>query len=327
MQCDGPAARTASNVPEVASGSLTAFAGSRITADLEGQYVYKAWPRLGGRNRLWCWGRCITGPADDLKYNSCAWLSILLPSMLYSLLCVQHLWNEVSPLLPVVTGVAFLATVILLLLTSCTDPGIIPRASLQSAVPGLPLQVAQCCGTSLLCVDGITQEPLNSLNSSQMSAGYKWCPTCKIVRPPRASHCCHCDNCVLTFDHHCPFVNNCVGHRNYAFFTGFLVAVSCLGFAVFLGFYLCLPSSSGPENPALSDGVLNIVLLVICLPTGMLLIGVLGLGIFHAWLSISGRTTKEVFTGRQVRGGVVQSALRGPSLISLRSKVGPPMSL
>merc|ERR1719486_1549602 len=62
--------------------------------------------------------------------------------------------------------------------------------------------------------------------------GYRWCRTCRIVRPPRASHCNDCDNCVMRYDHHCPFVNNCVGQRNYHFFFGFVTSVLCLAMLV-----------------------------------------------------------------------------------------------
>ena len=39
------------------------------------------------------------------------------------------------------------------------------------------------------------------------------CPECIVLRTPRSRHCNICGKCVDRFDHHCPWINNCVGRR------------------------------------------------------------------------------------------------------------------
>ena len=43
---------------------------------------------------------------------------------------------------------------------------------------------------------------------------YNLCHTCKAVRPVRAKHCRQCNRCVEVLDHHCPWIDNCIGRKN-----------------------------------------------------------------------------------------------------------------
>uniref|UniRef100_A0A3Q3X9L4 Palmitoyltransferase n=1 Tax=Mola mola TaxID=94237 RepID=A0A3Q3X9L4_MOLML len=52
--------------------------------------------------------------------------------------------------------------------------------------------------------------------------GWTVCSRCETYRPPRAHHCRVCQRCIRRMDHHCPWINNCVGELNQKYFIQFL---------------------------------------------------------------------------------------------------------
>ena len=54
------------------------------------------------------------------------------------------------------------------------------------------------------------------------------CPECMVIRTDRSKHCSYCNRCVERFDHHCPWINNCIGTGNHGYFAVFIVMMYTL---------------------------------------------------------------------------------------------------
>jgi len=75
---------------------------------------------------------------------------------------------------------------------------------------------------------GFREKPNNppyceTIRKIQQGFDMRFCRHCQVFQPPRCYHCSKCDTCVCRMDHHCVFINNCVGIGNHRFFLQFLV--------------------------------------------------------------------------------------------------------
>jgi hypothetical protein len=79
---------------------------------------------------------------------------------------------------------------------------------------------------SLLCIDPgylVKQKNVEFLKLLEHYDCTCLCPECETIRTGRSRHCIICHKCVDRYDHHCPWINNCIGLRNYKIFLVFIV--------------------------------------------------------------------------------------------------------
>ncbi|KAM6407621.1 palmitoyltransferase ZDHHC4 [Rhynochetos jubatus] len=58
------------------------------------------------------------------------------------------------------------------------------------------------------------------------------CPVCSLEKPARSKHCSFCSVCVHRFDHHCVWLNNCIGAFNAKYFFLYLLTLTAMAATV-----------------------------------------------------------------------------------------------
>jgi len=272
--------------------------------------LWKVWP---GNNIILCDGLLFAGPAPYMNVVTMALISA--PVISWYVTCYDWLLANTSPFLPYLTIGMYCLVMVLFIMVTCSDPGIIPRRKIMEA----------------MFSDAKGAELENIVDPYALLEGSRFCDTCKIHRPPRASHCHECGNCVLRFDHHCAVMNTCIGARNYTLFFVFLSALGLLTFLVLEGGLLFTAKQnltidkftklpSWKEHPVL---LLFLLLTAHIVVIASVLISFLL--VYHISLLVRGETTKENLRGRShefARPTKCADYLRRPdSLFDLRCRV------
>jgi len=131
----------------------------------------------------------------------------------------------------------------------------------------------------------------------------RYCDQCKCIKPDRGHHCSMCMQCVLKMDHHCPWVGNCVGFRNYKFFVLFLT-YTCF-YTLFI-VACCAPFIAEFWNDKTNSSA-KFHVLIMFLVALVFFFTVFGLFSFHAYLLLNNKTTLESSRAPCFRGGFADS--------------------
>ncbi|KAK6537287.1 palmitoyltransferase swf1 [Orbilia ellipsospora] len=256
-------------------------------------FIWKTLPRLFTRFDIAITGglmvRSIKGLFNYLMYDKHPLIQLFYLGMvgggqyLFYLGAWPRLWSTFHQIMvPIVCATPYVT----LYLASYSDPGYITRENHHRAMKLYPY-------------DYINFKP-----------GYV-CSTCQFEKPARSKHCPICKHCIAKEDHHCVWINNCVGHKNIKYFFAFLMSTNLiLAYGFYLSFFMIrqIVKDTLPAGTNFSDLtwgayanefflclVLDVwlgIVCLLCLMTGLMSVGFTS---YHFYLLWAGTTTNETF--------------------------------
>jgi len=173
-----------------------------------------------------CNGNCVGGPDRSNFWGT--FCLVVTPHSIWWTIIGPYFSPAMKVFLYGISIFWFLWALLGLFMAGCTNPGIYPRR---------PATDADLLEEKSLKEQGywaVVDAKEKTIYINGTPGTIKYCTTCHFWRAPRVSHCRVCDSCVDRLDHHCPWVGNCIGKRNYRFFCIFISSVVCCTFFLML---------------------------------------------------------------------------------------------
>lgn len=146
---------------------------------------------LGGPKLCDC--LMLSAPTRKVKRTYCTMIAYLIMMIIGIALAVLFTFPFISPEAILGEAVLSVLTLLFFLISSCMEPGYLKNDKVDF------------------------MDLLNVLESVHL------CAECETIRTSRSRHCNVCGHCIERFDHHCPWINNCVGVRNHNAFYAYLI--------------------------------------------------------------------------------------------------------
>ena len=234
---------------------------------------YTTWK---GQNYFWCSGTSLTGGQSFKPILFTSTILSIPPLLYFSFNISFFLSPSYHLILLIIPSLTYITSLILFFIAGFADPGIMKRNT----------RVYGCHETFIKIIHKGVYKKI------------RLCTTCQIAKPPRSAHCADCDNCVMKFDHHCPWIGNCVAKRNYIYFYFFLLLLNVTSFFI-LGCAVAQLSQRVYKGMR-KEGKDIAVILADCVPMMLVIIYVVmemlfitGLFFYHSMLVCKNMSTKE----------------------------------
>lgn len=159
------------------------------------------------------------------------------------------------------------------------------------------------------------------------------CPDCEVMRTQRSKHCATCNRCVERFDHHCPWINNCVGIHNHNPYLVFILSLILILLLIIISSIVMLSNDCRPDEDPLQAKVncpliefcvgcrnlpLRYIMLTVTVLICMFFGGPAGILVYiHVKNYLAGKTTNERFARAQRAGSMSTDSNRTESQTSI----------